>query len=164
MSAPGLDHLRELPLPPAVGLWPQTWGWAALAAVVLLLAGAFGWRAWRQWRRDRYRRAALAALDALERQAGADAAAARALPALLKRTALAALPAAARSRVAALEGQAWVDWLNAQVPAPAFATGSAQGLRALAYAPPAAAALPRETLAGLFGASRRWMERHHVAA
>lgn len=37
-ALPGLDQLQELPLPAAVPYWPQTWGWAVLAALVL--AGA----------------------------------------------------------------------------------------------------------------------------
>lgn len=33
-ALPGLDALRELPLPAAVSYWPQTWGWAVLAVVL----------------------------------------------------------------------------------------------------------------------------------
>ncbi len=82
-ALPGLDQLRELPLPAPVSYWPQTWGWAVLAA--LLLAGG-GWAAlagWRRYRRNRYRRQGLAALTQLAREAARDRLAARGLPALL---------------------------------------------------------------------------------
>lgn len=161
-AAPTLEQLRELPLPPAISPWPQTWGWAVLAVVTLLILAVLAVRFALRWRRNRYRREALAELALLEQGARDDIRQASALPALLKRTALSALPEAARSKVAALHGQEWLDYLNAQ--APVFAADSAALLRLLAYAPPQIVTLERSRIDQLFVASRQWMERHHVAA
>lgn len=162
-APPSLDQLRELPALPPVSLWPQTWGWAALAGLLCVAAAGWAFVALRRHRRNRYRREALAELARLERRAQSDPGVAAGLPALLKRTALAALPARERKCVAGLAGDAWLDYLNTQ--AAVFPPGSAALLRELAYAPPAhwrgRDAAPLRTL---FTASRQWMERHHVAA
>ncbi|MBB1627288.1 DUF4381 domain-containing protein [Achromobacter sp. UMC71] len=163
-ALPGLDQLRELPLPAPVSYWPQTWGWAVLAA--LLLAGG-GWAAlagWRRHRRNRYRRQGLAALAQLAREAARDRLAARGLPALLKRVALAARPAAARADVASLGGQAWLVYLARTAP-PGMPPESAQMLRLLAYAPDEAVRqLDDAALAQLIQACRAWVVNHHVAS
>ncbi|MBO1113852.1 DUF4381 domain-containing protein [Bordetella petrii] len=164
-TLPGLDQLRELPLPAAVPYWPQTWGWAVVG--VLLLAGAM-WAALsyrRRYRRNRYRRQALRELAHLAGAAQTDPLAARALPGLLKRAALAAQPDGQRTRVAALNGRAWLAYLNRAGSSPAFPAGSAKVLATLAYAPDAAVrALDPGILGQLIAASRDWLERHHVAA
>ncbi|MBV7482417.1 DUF4381 domain-containing protein [Bordetella sp. BOR01] len=163
-TLPGLDQLRELPLPAAVPYWPQTWGWAVLA--VLLLAGGI-WAAIayaRRHRRNRYRRQALKELDGLAREAGANPLAARGLPALLKRTALAAQPAGQQTRVAALGGKAWLAYLDQDAGQQPFPDDSARLLATLAYSPDAAVqSLDPLVLARLLAASRHWVEHHHVA-
>lgn len=163
MSAalPGLDQLRELPLPAPVSYWPQTWGWAALA---LLLAAAAGWiaaRAWRQWHRNRYRREALSELRRIEADTAADPLAARGLPVLLKRAALAAQ--ARDGNVAPLAGEAWIAWLAQR--GPPLPCDGAHLLTTLAYAPDTAVrALDPADVRRLLAASRLWMERHNVEA
>ena len=163
-ALPGLDQLRELPLPAAVSYWPQTWGWAVLA-VVALVGGAWAATAvWRHHRRNLYRRQALKALRRLEQEAANNPLAARGLPALLKRTALAAQPPAARAAVASLGGHAWLAYLERAVPG-AFPKDSPELMRTLAYAPDEAVRrLDSATLAQLIRASRQWMVKHHVAA
>lgn len=164
-TLPGLDQLRELSLPAAVSYWPQTWGWAVVG--VLLLAGIM-WAALsygRRHRRNRYRRQALRELAQLAGAAQADPLAARGLPSLLKRAALAAQPDGQCARVAALNGMAWLAYLNRDTSSPVFPADSAGVLATLAYAPDAAVrALDPDTLRRLVAASRRWLERHHVAA
>lgn len=142
---PGLDQLRELPLPPPVSYWPQTWGWAGLALVIVAVA-IYALAAWvRCHRRNLYRRQALAELARLRVAAADQPLAARQLPDLLKRTALAA-------------------------QCPGMAQPAEPLLATLAYAPDAAVReLDAATLDQLFDASRRWIERHqaerhHVAA
>ncbi|UAN03636.1 DUF4381 domain-containing protein [Achromobacter mucicolens] len=158
---PGLDQLRELPLPAPVSYWPQTWGWLVVTVVVALAAGWLAARAWRRWRRNRYRREALSELRQLEADMGADPLAARALPSLLKRTALAAQGPGGRA--AALSGETWVAWLassGATLPG-----NGAHLLETLAYASNArVSALEPSDVRQLLVASRHWMERHHVAA
>ncbi|WP_028354639.1 DUF4381 domain-containing protein [Bordetella petrii] len=164
-ALPGLDQLRELPLPAPIPYWPQTWGWVAVGA--LLLAGV-AWAAfagWRHHRRNRYRRQALAELDRLAGAIAGDPLAARGLPALLKRTALAAQPGDGRMRIAALGGAAWLAYLDRDAGRPPFPDDGARLLAMLAYAPDAVVrSLDPAALQRLLAASRQWMERHHVAA
>ncbi|MCD0506161.1 DUF4381 domain-containing protein [Bordetella petrii] len=163
-SMPGLDQLRELPLPPPVPYWPLTWGWALVAALLLL---ALCWSSIayvRRRRRNLYRRQALRELDNLARQATGDPLAARALPALLKRTALAAHPPGQRASLASLRGDAWLHSLETGAR-DVFPADSASLLATLAYAPDAKVrGLDAAVVRGLIEASRRWMERHHVEA
>jgi len=162
MSAqpPGLDQLRELPLPEPVSYWPQTWGWAALGLLLTVAAAWLATRAWRRWHRNRYRREALSELARLEAAAASDPLAARGLPALLKRAALAAQPSGA---AAPLAGDAWAAWLARC--GPPLPDDGARLLETLAYAPDASVrALDPSDLRRLLAASRQWMERHHVAA
>ncbi len=158
---PGLDQLRELPLPAPVSYWPQTWGWLVVALLMALATGWLAVRSWRRWRQNRYRREALSELHQLEADMGVNPLAARALPALLKRTALAARGSG--GQVAALSGEAWVAWLasnGATLPG-----NGAQLLETLAYAPNASVnALDPSDMRQLLAASRHWIERHHVAA
>ncbi len=105
---------------------------------------------WRRRRRNRYRRQALAELQRLARAAAADPLAARALPGLLKRTAL----AAGQPAVAPLGGQAWLARLAQDAAGAAFPDDSARMLALLAYAPDAVVrALDAPALARLFAAS-----------
>jgi len=157
MSAdlPGLDQLRELPLPSPVSYWPQTWGWVAVAVVIIALAAYALLTAMRRHKRNLYRRQALVELAHIRAAAADQALAARQLPDLLKRTALVAQPGLENRR--------------SGVALP-FPVDSARLLATLAYAPDAAVRdLDPATLEQLFDASRRWIEghrseRHHVAA
>ena len=162
--APGLEQLQDLPLPALPSYWPQTWGWAVVAVLLLLGIGWIAIRAWRKHRRNLYRRQALRALDQLTREVAADPLAIRELPSLLKRTALAAQAQGHHQDVAALHGNVWLDYLQS-TGQKAFPEGSNRVLSTLAYAPDdTVRSLDRDTLTQLIAASRLWMERHHVAA
>src|SRR5271167_5027887 len=99
-TSPALNNLHDFyqPAPPA---WtPQTIGWYVLFAIIGL---AFVWMTihWiRKWFANRYRREALRELALLP---------AEQFSTLLKRTALAAWP---REKVASLNGEAWLNFLN----------------------------------------------------
>lgn len=161
----GLDQLQELPLPAPPSYWPQTWGWAVLAVVLLVGIGWVALQRWRRYRRNLYRRQAVCALNRLMREISLDPLAVRELPSLLKRTALAAQEPGQHQRVAALRGQGWLDYLRQSAGEPVFPEDSERVLSTLAYAPDEAVyALDEGTLKTLIAASRQWVERHHVAA
>lgn len=162
-AIPTIADLAQLPLPAPVSYWPRTWGWLALLAVVLALAGWAAWRWARRHRRNRYRREALRLLEALRLAANSDPQAARALPGLLKRVGLSSVAPADRAKVGALAGEDWIAFLKAG--ADVFPPDTGALLRTLAYGPPGALqAIPPASMGQLFAASRLWMERHHVAA
>lgn len=159
-SVPSIDQLKELALPPAPSYLPQTWGWALLAVLLLLVLLSYGaWR-YRRWQRDRYRREALLQLAQLE-AAMADQqqrlAALRALPELLKRVAL-SMPAS--PAVATLRGNDWQAFLTAHSRAP-LAADFAEQLARLAYAPDSS--LQTVDAKALLQQCKSWVERHHVA-
>lgn len=162
-ATPSIDQLVQLPLPAPVSYWPQTWGWLALAAAIVVVAGVGAWRHVRHRRRNRYRREGLRLLEDLVRCSQSDPRAARALPQLLKRVGLSSVQPADRARVGVLAGEDWVAFLKSG--ADVFAPDAGTLLRTLAYGPELdVAAIPAAKLAQLFTSCRLWMERHHVAA
>jgi Tfp pilus assembly protein PilO len=149
-----LAELKDIHLPPPVSAWPPAPGWWLLAAllVIALVAGVALWL--RHRRRTAYRRAALRGLDQLRsewRQQHDDAHTLHAINQLLKRTALAAY---ARADVAALSGDAWLDFLDRQLPKPAFADPQLRDFGALYRA--AVAVEPQR----VFDAAAIWIRRH----
>lgn len=95
-----LQNLRDIVTPPPVPWWPLAPGWWLLLMLLALLVGLMALRGWRRWQANAYRRDALRAL----REANSVASVAE----ILKR---AALMGTSRSRVASLNGPAWVRWL-----------------------------------------------------
>ncbi len=157
-----LEGLADVVRPAPVAWTPQTWGWAGLAALLVALVVWLIVRAVRYHRSNRYRVEALADLAALEAKLNDDAgrpAALGAMPVLLKRVALAAWP---RPEVAALSGQAWIDFLHAHGGRHGFADESARLLADGEYDGSAlstmSAADAHRAAAGL----RRWIEGHRV--
>ena len=161
-AAPSIDQLRELtPGVPPFSYLPQTWAWWVLGVLVLLLACLCVALRWHRWRRDRYRREALARLDELAASEGEQRLVAlRELPELLKRVAL-SMPDA--PPVASLAGAQWQCFLDQRARRP-LPSGFADTLQLLAYAPDATLRrLDTQQANALFGASRGWIEGHHVA-
>ncbi|WP_323815663.1 DUF4381 domain-containing protein [Cellvibrio sp. NN19] len=159
-TAPSLDALKELPLPPVVPYTPQTIGWVILAAVVIVL---ICWNLWRNYQyrlANRYRVEALAELDQIEQALGSHPSAAAQLPTLIKRVALTAAP---RADIAALSGDAWLQWLDASLPQAGFLDAPGKLIPALAYSSPANSQIanPKE-LHALLALTRRWIREHHV--
>ncbi len=164
MSAPdpSLDKLADIALPPAVSWMPQTWGWAALAAIALIVA-AWVFVRWRKrMRANRYRVEAIEAMVALEARlddAGKRAEAMAALAPIIKRAALAGWP---RMEVAHLAGTQWVEFLRAHGGAP-VAEPLARLLDDMQYRP-AIASMSAEDAKACTRAARQWIEEHHVSA
>ena len=62
-----INQLQELAVAaPDVSYLPQTWGWALLAGLLVILVALVYWRRRTHWRRDLYRREALARLAFIE--------------------------------------------------------------------------------------------------
>jgi len=158
-----LEKLNDIVVPQPVAWLPQTWGWLALA---LLLLALIAWGLLRRHRRhvaNRYRREALADLGSIEATLGAAETRAQAIAGIaeiLKRVALKAWP---RPATASLSGKAWLAFL-AQHDGGSLATEPASRfLDDLEYH--ADAAHMEENDARHFAeAARRWIERHHVSA
>lgn len=161
--AAALRGLADIALPPDVSVLPQTWAWAVLAALVVLAIAFALWR-WLRYRElNRYRREALCELRSLEDRIGAvqtrgDALAA--LPAILKRTALAVWP---RETVANLSGSGWIGFLDAHSGGPVFPAAAAHFFEEAEYREPAAlASVPEAEARAHVAAARHWIEAHHV--
>ena len=150
-------QLRDIHLPPAPPWWPPAPGWwlaGVLVLVLLALCGSWLARAWQQRRR---RQAVLAMLNELERELIRDPAPLRlaGLSALLKRLALRRHP---RRDVAALNGAAWLAFLDRTGGEGAFAAGPGRILADGSYHSKLA---DEVDVAGLMRAVHLWV-RHNI--
>jgi hypothetical protein len=156
-----LAALQELPLPEPVSWAPQTAGWLAVFGVLVAAALWVAWVGWRRHKRALYRRVALAELGEIEAALHDDTRrtiALAAIPALIKRTSLAARP---KEPVAALSGDEWLAFLKRTNGH--FDQRSGALLTLISYAPAEQiAALPKNEVDTLLSATRDWIERHHV--
>ena len=141
--------LRDIHQPPAPGWWPPAPGWWLLAALVLMAAAWFGWRAWR--RRQR-RRALVRLFDDTVAQARAPAEQVAAMSELLRRAARTVDP-----RADTLLGDDWLRFLDEGMPVPAFSAGAGTLLRDGGYR----REVPAQALHALRAVARerflRWM-------
>lgn len=157
-----LRSLHDIAVPPPVSWMPQTWGWAALAAILLVALLAWAFLALRRYRRNAYRREALRLLDAVASDIRSPLTRKRGLQGLaevLKRTALAVWP---RERVASLAGPHWNEFLDGSAEA-----GEGHALERLfddfEYRDEGSlAALSPSVGDDLLLGARRWIEKHHV--
>ena len=158
-----LDNLFDIVVPPPVSWWPPAPGWYLVGGLAIALAVWAAWRGWQRWRAAAYRRAALAELRQLEARAGDGAqhdAALCEVPALVKRTALAAYP---RETVASLAGPEWLRFLDRTGHTDAFTHGRGQVLAELAYDPRVAPGVDGPAMRELFDVVARWIGGHDVA-
>lgn len=158
-----LEGLREIPLPGPVSYIPQTAGWLLIVAVALAAIGYGLWRLVRRHAANRYRRMALKELSEIESRignAGERHRALAAIPALLKRTALAA---AGRPAVAALSDRAWWEFLDRTCAPGGFSSGPGRLLTLFSYAEPSQfSAVPDSEVRDLIVLVRRWIAGHHA--
>jgi len=159
-----LQGLHDVVTPGPVSWAPQTPAWYVLGGFGLLI---LAWQARRWWRRhqaNRYRKAALAELRAVASSLADPSrrvAALRSVPALLKRSALAAYP---RQTVASLAGEEWLRFLDDSYGGNGFSQGPGRLLLQAAYAP----ATELQTLSEserreLIDLAREWVRRHRSA-
>jgi hypothetical protein len=154
-----LAGLIDIPLPPPVSLWPQTW--TSRIAIVLLLVATVAalWRLVHIWRANRYRREALFELGGIGQRfdaGGARGEGLAELSMLVRRTALAAFP---RESVAPLTGQAWLAFLDRSYGGQGFSQGAG---RLLASAPYQRAVPDQEQFRALATLVRQWIRGHHA--
>ncbi|WP_171230822.1 DUF4381 domain-containing protein [Ruegeria sp. HKCCA6707] len=97
-----LNMLEPAPDPAPISMLPQTWGWAVLATILVVLALRALWLYLRHRRQNAYRRQALKELD----RSADDP---RLASEILRRTALVAFP---RQEVAGLFGDEWLSFLR----------------------------------------------------
>lgn len=128
--------LRDLHLPEAVGWWPLAPGWWFLIAILL---GVALWQAWRyvqRWRFEASRRYALREFTRYESEylkSHDPVTLGKNLSNLLRRAMLAYAP---RAEVAGLTGEAWLRWLDRDLPVPYFHTEGGKSLLVLPYRDP----------------------------
>lgn len=144
-----LSRLHDIVTPPPVSWWPPTPAWYVLSAVVVFLAVLCAWYGFRRRRAGAYRRAALKELGSISGPGQ--------LPALLKRTALAAWP---RDEVAGLSGRAWLDFLDRSASMKEFTDGAGRILPDIAYGN--TDTLTEEDLSALTRLAERWIREHRV--
>jgi len=154
-----LDRLHDIVVPAAVPWWPPAAAWYVLIFITATAAIYFAWHVYRRRRARRYRVAALAALRALPLTDGDDSRYAAEVMALLRRTALAAWP---RAEIVPLRGNAWWQFLDANVDRPAFAAELGPLSERLAYSACNDEAQPRDRLVRLRDTAAYWIEFHRV--
>lgn len=151
LPADPVAGLIDMPLPPAIGLWPQTLpARIVCAAVTIAILIALG-RAVYFWHVNRYRREALADFGHIVK--GPENQIVSRLAVLVRRTALFAFP---RTTIADLSGDDWLAFLDLSYGGDEFSTGAGRALANSPYAP-----LPDRSPA-LPDLVRRWIRMHHV--
>ena len=149
-----LSNLNPIVVPDPVPFWPPASGWYVLAAILLALLAWYVIRAIQRYRRNRYRREALAELGRLGQEQTPESI--RAVPSLLKRTALAAFP---RRSVAPASGAEWLRFLENTAPGAQFEHGAGALLEKAAYG---SAELDGPELSTLFAAVESWIRQHRA--
>ena len=150
-NSEALKDLRDIHLPDPVPFWPPAPGWWLLILVVVLLLIATKWL-WKRHRRTAYRRAALKELQQLRQaltQGHPKTPIIAELSILLRR---AAISRYGRQQVAALNGIAWLEFLDRTGRTTHFST---QG-QALLDAPYRRDTL--EQIEPLLSLAQRWLQ------
>lgn len=150
---PDLSQLRDIHLPPPVSWWPPAPGWwLLLGATAAVAIGLLWW--FRRRRNNRWRRQALRELaDLRGRSSGAQGVIA--LSVLLRRVALNRFP---RHEVAALNGEAWLAFLDRTFGTDnAFTSDSGRLLATAPYAQNTQ--IEPQAMLALFDLSERWIRK-----
>ena len=161
-----LSELADIHLPADVGFWPPAPGWWVLAALLAIAAFIAARLLLAALLRRRRLGAALRELEESRQRllqhmvSGRDAAGLRYLNevnAILRRVALAHYP---DSEVAALSGQDWLRWLDAEGGGGDFARGPGKALGEALYRSRFDEDIDADAL---HRAARRWIERRYQA-
>lgn len=162
MTQTALRSLHDIVLPPSVSWMPQTWGWAALAAIVVLALLAWGWRSLNRYRNNAYRREAIALLDHIETRILTQTTGQEwicEVAAVVKRVAIVSF---GRNSTASLCGADWVKLIDEHAEgAPSPLLQSALG--DFEYRDPSDLhRLPPSLRLDIVSAARKWVGGHHV--
>jgi hypothetical protein len=133
---PSQIPLRDLHLPNPIGWWPLAPGWWVLIALAAGVLGYLALRSLRSWQFNAPRRYALRQLAKVEASYlshGNVVTLGQDLSELTRRTMLAYAP---RHEVAGLSGEAWLQWLDRDLPVPYFHTEGGKSLLQLPYRDP----------------------------
>ena len=128
--------LRDLHLPEPISWWPLAPGWWLVIALVLFALGWLLLRAWRKYQFHAPRRYAIRELATLETEYlkhRNPVTLGQQLSELLRRAMMAYAP---RHEVAGLTGEAWLEWLDKDLPVPYFHTEGGKSLLQLPYRDP----------------------------
>jgi hypothetical protein len=142
-----LSNLVDIVPPDPGPWWPPAPGWIWAAALLLVLAVAWGVLTWLRWKRNAYRREALAELAAPDVTVDQ-------IFGVLKRVALVSFD---RSEVARLSGLSWLDFLVDSCPD--LNRQNLEPLYATVFSPGTVSSSARER--GL-EAARNWVRRHRA--
>ena len=152
-----LANLRDVHLPAPIGYWPWAYGWTITGFLLLIAGGVLFFFLKRHYLNTRAKRQALKLLNTYQQQyvaaTNTQVTAAR-ISELLKRVALAYFP---RSRVASLQGDQWLVFLNETGRGVDFTTVSEE-LLYLPYQPS-----KTHDLNALFDISRQWISQRSGA-
>ena len=155
---PALSQLHDIHLPARISWWPPAPGWWLLAATVLLAAVVL-YAVHRLRNRNHWRRFALMELMRLRERNVPQHAAPRAvvseLSILLRRVAISRFP---RAEVAALNGDAWLAFLDRSLgESAAFQSDVGRLLSTVPYRPEMT--IDSSTLSALFALAERWLKK-----
>jgi Domain of unknown function (DUF4381) len=148
MTAP-LDKLHDFYQPPPPAWTPQTIGWYGVFAILAILSMWITIRSVRRWLANRYRREALRELVLLQPEQ---------FSTLLKRTALSAWP---REKVASLNGEAWLNFLNETADDSIFQCNPGNRIEEISLRPIILSGNDEQELRKL---TAEWIRRHRVQA
>lgn len=149
-------NLKDIHLPEPVGWWPPAPGWWLAIGLLALLAWGLR-RLHRRFRRRGPLRRARQLLDSIRRSDNADRRqVVAALSELLKRV---AISIDGRQAVAALNGEAWLAYLDKDLPGAPFSQGPGRCLADAPYRPQ----VGEIDLEALFELCERWLKQRGKA-
>jgi hypothetical protein len=149
-----ISLLDDLQTPEPISYFPATPIWTWIFSIGALLALFLLFKAWKRWQRERYRKIACDELADTARIKGP--AYVMKVSQILKWTALAAYP---RKRVASLEGEEWLSFLDSTSEGSEFTEGVGQLLATSQYR--RTADLNEDPLGVL---AKKWIRTHRRGA
>ena len=151
-----LKDLAET-LPPETISWlPQTLGWQLLFIAFVFFIMFKAYQAYKQYQRNAYRREALEWLAHCQKTN--DIKLYKLLPALLRKTALAAF---LRTEVTQLSGSAWENWLDSHCQQSNFSTLCPNLLHQIAFMPDKSSTIQTQQYQVLMAQIALWIKHHN---